>query len=384
MSKLTQIRLLRMAVLLYLVLALINHLLPPKASSATQLLFDYELGLIRRGLLGELLGLFVGVTVSRTEVFIAAAGVTLAGLLGFYLFMMKYLSQQVSSLLILILALNSFAFASFVGNTGYLDAVLLVLTLLALSVDGRGHVGLGLRIVVCSVGVLIHENMLPYFSVLLGFDLWLVRGRNHKALVVAGMPVLAGALTLLALARFANLSAQQAAEFISYIDARADFAFRVSSAEVVGRTVADNFAIMAELRETKRFWGWVMFDRVPLFLMRVWPLWLTQRLMGRAGSILARVLLAGAIFAPLSLNVIAFDAVRFGVVSVLTGFVIVALLVRHVEGASERLRKTLNWPHFLIVLILNVNIFTVQINVGSGHTAQFPWVMLTQMQWLNP
>jgi len=53
MSEFKQIQLLRIATVLSFVLALVNHLLPPKAFAATQLLFDYSQGFTRRGLVGR-------------------------------------------------------------------------------------------------------------------------------------------------------------------------------------------------------------------------------------------------------------------------------------------------------------------------------------------
>ena len=88
--------------------------------------------------------------------------------------------------------------------------------------------------------------------------------------------------------------------------------------------------------------------------------------------------------APLSLNVIAFDVVRFGVASVLAGFLALALLLAHVEGARARLAEVLSWPHALLVLVLNANIFTLQVSEGAGHLAQFPWVLVRQLEWLAP
>ena len=107
-----QIVLLRAAAALSLIFAVVNHLLPPKAFAATQLLFDYQFGLVRRGLAGEVLTTIVGNRVSLHEIYAAAAVVTLAGVLAFYMVMTKGLGTSRGGLLVLIIGLNSFAFSS--------------------------------------------------------------------------------------------------------------------------------------------------------------------------------------------------------------------------------------------------------------------------------
>ena len=57
-------------------------------------------------------------------------------------------------------------------------------------------------------------------------------------------------------------------------------------------------------------------------------------------------------------------------------------LLRHVDGARDRLDAVMTWPHFAIMLVLVSNIFTIEVNEGSGHVAQFPWVLITHLQWL--
>lgn len=374
---------LRLATGFSFLFALVNHLLPPKAFSATQLLFDYELGLTRRGLAGELLNLFTGSSVSVAEIHTAAAIVTLIGAGAFYLFLSRQLPQQISTYLILILAFNSFAFSSFVGNSGYLDALLLVVTALALSSDAATTRGLVLRLGLCVLGSMFHENMLPYFTVLIGFDLWLARKGSRFALIIATTPALVAAATVAYLAIFGEFTAMEAGRYAAHLQLKAEFGLDATSTDVAGRGITQNFALMAELRSTTKYWAWVLFDGVPLLAMSLWLIWLAQRLLGETTAI-TRIFLIGAILAPISLNVIAFDVVRFGAASVLSGFIVIAVLMRHIPDAEERLQQSLSWPLFTLLLVLNANIFTIQVNVGAGHTSQFPWVLLGQLKWLAP
>jgi len=383
MGEIRQQRLLRLSVVVSFILALINHLLPPKDFAATQLLFDYHFGLIRRGLAGSVLDLATGPVITKGEIYLAAAFVTLSGATAFYLFMLRAVRGRIAGMMLLVLALNSFAFASFVGNTGYLDALLLALVLLALTVDGRTLSGLVARILAASVGVLLHENALPYFTVLMAFDLWLARGGTLRQLPIASLPVLVGAMIATLVIAVGHLNQADTQTIATYMQAKAGFRLDPTSTVVASRGIGDNLVLMTGLYHTTKYWIWVLFDGVPLLAMSLWLIWLGNRLMETPPRGM-RWFFAAAVLAPISLNAVAFDVVRFGTASVLVGFVAVVLVLKYIPGAWERLATTLTWPHFLLVLVLNANIFTIQINVGSGYTSQFPWVLLTQLKWLAP
>lgn len=381
MSTDQRLGLLRLAAGLSFVFALVNHLLPPKPFALTQLMFDYSAGLTRRGLVGEVAGWVWGYQVSLAEVYALSAAITLIGALAFYHFMVRQLPSRIeASWLLIVLALNTFAFASFVGNSGYLDGLLLALTVVAVSLPVTGA-GLAARLALVAVAMLVHENMLPYFSVLIGFDLWLRRRGKPYQKTLALLPVLAGFVMLAGLVLAAKMEAATAQRFAEYLTARADFWVDPAALEVSARGIAGNLALMAELRGTTKYWAWVLFDGAPLLAMSLWLIWLAGRLLRTSQE---RIFAGLAILAPLSLNLIAFDVVRFGVASVLTGFLLIGVVVGHRKGAAARLAAVLTWPHMLVVLVLNVNIFTIQVNIGAFHVGQFPWILLTQLKWLAP
>lgn len=138
---------------------LVRNLLPPNAFTATVLLFDYEFGLIRRGLVGEIANFFWGDTVSRTEVFQVALVLTLLGVAGSVaLFFRRFPATQAGRLL-LVLLLSSFAFNAIVASTGYIDLLLIALVCLALFANPARPLGVILRILACGVGMFAHEIM---------------------------------------------------------------------------------------------------------------------------------------------------------------------------------------------------------------------------------
>jgi len=384
MSEIGHLTLLRLATVGSFALAIVNHLLPPKAFAATQLLFDYQFGLVRRGVVGTFLGYVTGDKVSVGEIYLTAAMISLAGAFAFYKFLARLAQDRISTYLVLILALNTYAFASFIGNTGYLDGVLLVVAVAALWTDARSQAGLWLRLGLCAFGVLVHENMLPYFGVLIGFDLWIARRKHPRAWLYAASPVLVATGVLLVLVLFAAIPPEQATAYAEHLQARAGFGLDPNSTDVARRTIGDNFALMSDLRGQTKYWAWVLFDGVPLLAMSLWLIWLALRVAGDLSDRWQTGFIIAAILAPLSLNVIAFDVVRFGVASVLAGFMVVTLLARSLPGGDQRLDQALTWPHFVLVLVLNANMFTIQVSMNAGHTSQFPWVLLHQLKWLAP
>jgi len=384
MSDARTVQLLRLAAAISFIFVIVNHLMPPSVFAGSQLLFDYDQGFIRRGLAGELLGPMLGPTVSVGEIYLAAALITLTAAAILYIFLIRNLGGTVVSFLLMILVFDSFAFASFIGTTGYLDGVLLALVLLALSTNGAGTLGLLLRLAVCVIGILVHEAMLPYFTVLIGFELWIVRGAGRGAVLPALLPVAVGFMTVAVLSVIGEHDAAQAQAFLAGLNQRIEYTLPEGIKQVVRLSLTDNFELMRDMRSQPRYWNWWKFDGTPLILMSLWLIWLNMKLLGREASILTKILCLGAITAPFSLNLIAFDVVRFGVMAVLNGFIVAALLVRHLPGARERLTQVLTWPVFVILLIINANIFTMQVNQTENHLSQFPWIFVKHLEWLQP
>lgn len=361
-----------------------NNLLPPKGFAATQLVFDYEFGLIRRGLAGSVLNLFWGETVSRAEIHVAAGAITLTAAGLFFLYLFGVLRGKTEGLLLVVLALSSFAFAGFVGATGYLDGVLLIGFLLALLVGAHHRLGLVLHMGIMALGVFVHENMLPFFAMALGVGVWLGNGCDDPALRAfkASLPVLAGLCALLLLIGLGGLDAGQFGDFLAYLERKTEFTLDPASTVVAGRTLTDNLDLMAQMRASKSYWGWVAYDGLPLLLMSLWLIWLNVQLAQRERFL--HLLLVLAILAPLSVNIVAFDVVRFGAISVMTGFVLIALQVKTDPAAREKLAQHLSWPMFVLLVVINLNMAAIHLNSGEGHLHRFPWVLVQQVEWLTP
>lgn len=363
-------------------LALLRNLFPPNSFTATVLIFDYEHGLVRRGFWGEILNLYWGETVSKSEVFVASALLTLAGLAALLATFTKWCASSFAGARWMLLFVCSFAFSALIASTGYIDLALVGLVSLVLFTDPRRALGVALRCLAVFAGMFMHEVMLPYFAVFLVYEIWLSRPTPRRGLIALS-PLLVGIAALVGLSLWGQLPQTEVADYIAHIEAKSEFSAEPEATIVMERTLSDNLAMMAEKRGMLDYRSWILFDGLPLLAMSLWLIVMNLRLLGSSAGTLTRVLLVGAILAPLSLNIIAFDVVRFGTISVLIGFLAVLSLLRTDPSAVGRLDRMLGWPLMVIVLVLNLHVTVNQMNTGDRQDYGAPWAMTKQLDWLR-
>jgi hypothetical protein len=378
----TRLFLTRAAVVSFL-LTIFMHILPPLPFAQTQMLFDYSHGLVRRGLVGSILNGIFGHDVSLAESFLAAFLLNLLAAVTLFATAYALLHKTIAALMVLTLLACSYAFATFISNSGYLDTVLIILALFAILISSTGMIGFILGLLAVVLAVLTHENAVPYFTVLIGFSLWLSGDRTMSArsFLRAASPILAGVGTVIILALFGQMTPEISTSFAIYIEGLAQFNIDSDATDIAGRSLSKNFAHMAEIRANGSYWIWLLFDGGLLAGMSAFLIWLNACIL-KGENKWTFLAMIGAIVAPLTLNIIAFDIARFGAISVINGFLCIGLILRYVNGASERLTQTLQWPIFVFVLVLNLQVATMQLNQGIGHTTRFPYVIKHQLDWM--
>ncbi len=363
-------------------LALLRNFFPPNSFTATVLIFDYEHGLVRRGFWGEVLNLYWGETVSRSEVFVASAVLTLAGLAALLAVFARWSARSFAAARWMLLFVCSFAFSAIIASTGYIDLALIGLVSMVLFTDPRSVSGVALRCLVIGAGMFMHEVMLPYFAVFLVFDIWVSRPTLRRA-PSALAPLVVGVAALLALSVWGQLPQDDVADYIAHIEAKSEFTAEPEATVVMERTLSDNLTMMAEKRGMLDYRSWILFDGLPLLIMSFWLIAMNLRLLPATSGVLTRVLLVGAVLAPLSLNIIAFDVVRFGAISVLIGFLCMISLLRADPSAAGRLDRILTWPLLVILLVLNLHVTVNQMNTGDRQDYGAPWALVKHLDWLR-
>lgn len=371
--------LLRLAALMSLGLAFWNHLLPPLHYAMTQYLFDYEEGFMRRGLVGALLNLFWTPPVTLFALYRVAFAITATGAIAVFLFLATWLRSGLAANMLVLIAVNSFAFASFIGFVGYYDAVLAALAVCALMCPATGAVGIILRSALIVTGALVHEAMVPYFAVLIAFDSWI--STRGAARWQAGVPLVVGAVAAAVLLFVVELPPEAQARLTASIVEHMPIPTHTEALNTVGMSLADHGSNFAVVRQSLLYDRMMLYDGLPLALMSLWLLWLARGLLDAEPDSVTRLLLAGVVLAPLTVNVVAIDVARFGAASVLAGFMMIAVILRRVEGAGERLDRRLGLGMAVIVLVINANMFTMTASQNMGHTAQAPWVTVPHLDW---
>lgn len=374
---------LKRLVIFVFALALLQNLLPPNGFSGTVLIFDYEFGLMRRGLIGELANFYWGEEASANEVLAVSAALSLVGLLCLLVLAIRRLFNSEVALWLALLLFTSFAFKAIVGFTGYMDMALMALTCLSVLTDPRGIFGIVARMFAAFVGMFCHEIMLAYFTIFLCVDLWLRRGYQLRLreIVIAFLPFMAACSAFAILSVFGHVGAEDVPKIVDYVNQKAGFSADVEATNVIGRSIGDNLDLMAEKRSEMGYRSWVVMDGIPLAVMMLWVMWLNLRLMSGRFNGLVQLGVMGAILAPQSLNLIAFDVVRFGAISVLVGFLTVMTMLHVDDEADLRLKRILTLPVFIVVLVLNQQFMVTQINTGLAHLYELPWVLLEQIKW---
>lgn len=374
---------LKRLVILIFGLAILQNLLPPNGFSGTVLIFDYEFGLMRRGLIGELGNFYWGDTASAAEVLAVSAIMSLFGLVCLLALMGMRLFSGQTTLWLALLLVTSFAFKAIVGFTGYMDMILIGLTALAAMTPAQRLIGIVARTLAVIVGMFCHEIMLAYFTVFLCVDLWI--GRGHRITLrevsLASVPMIGALAVFVVLQVFGHVSASDVPQIVDYVNQKAAFTADTEATDVIGRSVRDNLALMAQKRGEMGYRSWLIFDGIPLAIMMLWMIWLNLRFMAARFNGLAQFMVVAAILAPQSLNLIAFDVVRFGAISVLVGFLTLMTLIRADDEAEQRLKEILTLPVFVVVLVLNQQFMVTQINTGLAHLYELPWVLLEQLTW---
>ncbi|MHA3977928.1 hypothetical protein ACW9UR_09620 [Halovulum sp. GXIMD14794] len=361
-------------------LAIAGSMFPPKYYAIASLLLDYSGGLIKRGLVGELLKPVFGPMVTLSELYLAAALVTLAGAAALA-FMVWDMRRSLPGQLVIVLLFSSFAFRSYVGTTGYMEGVLLVLAAVAMTLPASGTAGVLLRAICIVVAVLAHEIALAWIAPLMVFEIWLVR-RDSPFIgraAVSAIPMLTALLAYGFVSLFGEVGPAVVAAQDAQIAARLDPRYTFSSEPIMSRSLGDHLEHLVSSYWTDgKYHRWLVFDGLPLALMSYWLGRTAARI---APDRLTALIAIGVIVAPLTLNAIAYDVVRFGTMSVLSGFLVLAVLHRAGHGEGRRGDAMLDWPVFTVLLVLNLAITTGSINVTSHYLHQMPRVMTDHGLW---
>jgi hypothetical protein len=219
----------------------------------------------------------------------------------------------------------SYGFGVFIALNGSLDLPMALLAAASFLVRGRFQVAV---VAICAViGVLVHEAYLVIFlpATVLPLVLRAERARDWIAPVaVVGAGVLVAGLC--ALGR--PLSPAQAAQALKLLQARADFPLEPYGFAILRRSLSDNLAMMADIGRTHWFWSLQLANA--MLLLPVAGLFLTVVCLGWRAPAVAKLAAVATAFTPLAMNLLGYDVLRWGGLSILTmGLSLAALSARY-------------------------------------------------------
>jgi hypothetical protein len=310
----------------------------PGLWAATQLQIDYSFGPVKRGAAGATLR-FLHLPIEHYWVFAAFSlcvfALTAALLVAFI--RRRYASREIA--LLTALFASSFAVTYLVHLIGFLDIILLAMTLCVLLLPQSRYLPF-LALCVCLSGVLVHEIFLLCFFPVLWFrfflDAMLTSGAARRRAIVWALLLPAAVVAeTIALAAARPMGTEELAAFQAALGAKADFPLRSDVLDVMGRTASENFTMVMERAKLPRWWVREAGGILSLFWMAVFFSWQSARLIARStvrNKPLTIIVAVGVSLAPALTQIIAWDLYRWYAICVFAAFIALLMLVERLAA----------------------------------------------------
>ena len=320
-------------------IALLKGLRAPGVWAMSQLQITYFQGFVKRGLTGQLLYLLHIRSKHAVQAFCAAELLCLAGLLAVFTWKCGLLSKDGQPILVAAFA-GSYAVTFLAHLIGYQDISLYALVVAVLLIR-HPRTRFLVAIPACIVALLIHENFLVTALPALLFSFVVDResDRSEIPTIYACALLTIAILVTVSISLKSSLSPQALETFKQATVARAAYPVDASVLGVLGFSAAENLRLNSEVI-SQNWWWWA---ELGVAVLSIGPL---LALMMHRASKTTHGLLKAAFFAaslaPLLLNIIGWDNVRWVSLCALTTYINLGLLNRScvTEGrASVSLRE---------------------------------------------
>jgi hypothetical protein len=299
----------------------------PNTWALTQLQISYASAFVKRGFLGEILRLLNVRSVRGVQAFCMLELAILLGLLAILTQRSKLLSAEKNSFLVCAFA-GSYV-VTFLGHLdGYHDIALYALAI-AVVIIPKPRVRLAIAGPLCVVALLIHENFLltALPTILLSFEVDRRSGRTAQMswfrpafLVILSLIVACG------LSIQPSLSVEQLGRFKESVAAHSEYPVAPGVFDVLGMSTLSNMSLNLHVI-AHNYWWWV--ESLVAFAVLGPILWLLLRAsLEGIHERMYRVSILVAGLAPLALNVIAWDNVRWVALSGLSSYINLCVLSR--------------------------------------------------------
>ncbi len=342
----------------------------PNLWAATQAQVDYAVGFTKRGLVGEI-ATVLHIPLWHYGVFIvyAYSVLILSLFLLALLIMRSFYDAEFRS--VVLVFLSSMAITFLVHLVGYLEGLLLLLTLVALGAD-RSTAAFFVEILVCFISPFIHEMfLLSFFPVILfrvTFDATQTSGREQALLILRAVSlIMIVASVMIFIAQSKPMTADNIASLMGGMKSRVDFPIRLDFFDVMQRSLADNIraaragAKLIDQVIAVLSLGWVTLFFICCTIWRVYANALSHKR-------LVCVFVIFASIAPMFLQVVGWDLCRWYALSVFSSFLVYTTVVLRSKCAGQNLN-----PYFLSALVA-VNLCTGTGLLDGYRINTFPYI----------
>jgi hypothetical protein len=347
----------RNAVLIAALVLLANSVLRgirmPGYWAATHLLFNYQFGFSKRGLIGSLIAYLNSPFFYSYRFCLVESAVFLAANLVLLALLIKRLIGAGAHSAVLVYA-SSAAIVFLAHTIGYFEQITLLVTLLALRIQGFYARAMFVA-VFFSLTLLIHETGFLLFFPVLCFSFLidlLERPERLKTLTLAGLVLAMMAETLLL--GQAHLSHPAVAAMQQSLQAHADFPLRDDAFVLLERSLKDNLRLMVNYWTNPLWLVIQVISSVTVLPTTVYLVIRTWRLL--EGKRLAQWAAVIASLAPLSLHVLGMDLHRWNTLATTTSFLVFAMMTLRSPTPSNTAEPVpislLSWTGILIMLNL--------------------------------
>lgn len=340
--------------------------------SMTQYLFSYDNGFQRRALVGEIVSWFLSAGLTSAQVQVIGIGVTFVGALILLAIMLRDVLPVRGGGAVVIVFATSIGFATMIGNTGYLAGAMIAVTAAALYLPFT-VLGVTLRAILCVIGVLIHENMLPIFATLISAETYF-RGHSlphPRRLVVAALPLCAAFISSVIVMKWGTHPYEMLVPLQDAAQTRAlDFDIRENAVEPVVMPGPNGRSYDVVWTQPFYYFRLISFTGVGgVFLLA--QSYLTWRLTETLPRF-ERVVALAAGWAPMSLLFVAFDVSRFVAFALVNSFLMIAILCRTRQSCRDRLYVVFSPVVIVAFIVFSAQIELRDLNDSDRYLFSFP------------
>lgn len=368
-------------------LMVVVRLRPPNEWVLTQFTLTYDLGFQRRGLTGEVLSLIFPEGLTRAVANGVAVAITMAATVWITAFVWRRCrgADGPAGALWLVLFATSLGLATWIGNTGYLEALAFLPVLAALSLDVTRLSRVAAASALVAGASLFHENALPYFAPLVAADVWLRNGPRAlpRRLTLALAPVGVAAAATWTILHVGTHPSSMLPQLHALAEARAlDFTLKASAVDVVAHLPEGATSTFDQTWSDAFSAAWLTI--FILFGLIILVPTLALVLGGaRHRPVLDRLAIVAAVVAPLSLIFVAFDVSRFLAVAMLNAYLLGAILLRHDPAFAAGFARALSPANVIVLLMLHGHLMLQDLNQSLLFYGRVPGALFTQVTWVT-